>query len=52
VEIPGHQPYDVEVERDIHHIHVPRVQPGATIPVLVDPANPQRVRIEFSQPIT
>jgi hypothetical protein len=52
VVIPGHQPYDVAVERDVDHIHVPRIQPGATIPVQVDPANPQKVRIEFDQPIT
>lgn len=51
VEIPGHPPYDVAVERNINHIHVPRVQPGATVPVQVDPANPQKVRIEFDQPI-
>jgi hypothetical protein len=52
VEIPGRQPYDVAVERTVDLIHVPRVQPGATIPVQIDAANPQRVRIDFNQPIT
>ncbi len=37
---------------DVDHIHVPRIQPAATIPVQIDPANPQKVRIEFDQPIT
>ncbi|BDB45086.1 MULTISPECIES: hypothetical protein [Mycobacterium] len=50
VEIAGRQPYDVDVERDIDLIHVPRVQVGATIPVQVDPADPQKVRFEFGQP--
>jgi hypothetical protein len=51
VEIPGHHPYDVSVQRSVKVIHVPRVQPGATLPVQVDAANPQIVRIDFSQPI-
>jgi len=52
VEIPGHQPYLVEVKRRVEIIHVSRVQPGATFPVQVDAANPQNVRIDFNQPIT
>jgi hypothetical protein len=51
VEIPGHEPYDVAVERSVDNIYLPRVQPGATMPVQVDSANPQRVRIDFSQPV-
>jgi hypothetical protein len=50
VEIPGQHPYDVEVERAVDHIYLPRVQPGSTIPVQVDATNPQIVRIDFSQP--
>ena len=52
VEVPGHQPYDVTVNREVQHIHVARVQTGATFPVQVDETNPQKVGIDFSQPIT
>jgi Protein of unknown function (DUF3592) len=51
VEVPGRQPYDVKVERTVDLNHMARVQPGATIPVWVDPTNPQKVRIDFTQPI-
>jgi hypothetical protein len=51
VEIPGHPPYDVTVRRLVQLIHIPRVQPGATIPIQVDPADPQKIRIDFDQPI-
>lgn len=52
MEIPGRAPYDVTIRRTVHVIHLPSVQPGATIPVQVDPANPSKVRIDFGQPIT
>ena len=52
VEIPGRPHYDVTVRRRVHIIHLPRVQPGATIPVWVDATRPERVRIDFNQPIT
>jgi hypothetical protein len=52
VDIPGHVPYDVAIRRNVHVMYLVRMQPGATIPVQVDPANPQKVRIEFDQPIT
>jgi hypothetical protein len=52
VQVPGHQPYDVTVKRTVDLIHVARVQTGATFPVQVDATNPQKVRIDFNQPIT
>ena len=52
VEVPGRQPYDVAVKRTVDLNHLARVQTGATIPVQVDATNPQKVRIDFSQPIT
>jgi hypothetical protein len=52
VEILGRQPYDVAVDRYVDIIHVPRLQPGAIVPVQVDSANPQNVRIDFNQPMT
>lgn len=51
VEIPGRAPYGVTIRKDIHVVHLARVQPGASIPVQVDSANPQKIRIEFNQPI-
>ncbi len=54
VEVPSRQPYDVTVKRtvDLIHVVVGRLQIGATIPVQVDATDPQRVRFDFSQPIT
>jgi len=52
VQVPSWQPYDVTVQRTVELIHLARVQPGATIPVQVDATNPQKVRIDFNQPIT
>jgi hypothetical protein len=51
VEIPGHQPYDVAVDRFVDVIHIPRVQPGEIVAVQVDSANPQNARIDFSRPV-
>jgi hypothetical protein len=51
VEVPGHQPYVVTVNRKVHVIHLARVQTGATVPVEVDATDPQIVRIGFDQPI-
>ena len=52
VQVPGRQPYDVTVKRTVQLNHLARVQPGATIPVSVDPTRPENVRIDFNQPIT
>jgi hypothetical protein len=51
VEVPGRQPYEVTVRRDVDLIHLSRLQPGATIPVQVDATNPQKVRIDFTRPV-
>lgn len=54
VEVPGRQPYDVTVKRtvDLSHVVVGHLKTGATIPVQVDATDPQKVRFDFSQPIT
>jgi len=52
VEIPLHPPYDVSVDRWVDVMHMPRMQPGAIVPVQVDSANPQNVRIDLNQAIT
>ena len=51
VEVPGREPYDVTVKPSVQFIHLARVQPGATIPVQVDATNPQKVLIDFNEPI-
>jgi hypothetical protein len=52
VQIPGRQPYDVTVSRQIHPIQMPAIQPGTVIPVQVDAANPQNVQFDFNRPVT
>lgn len=50
VEVPGSAPYDVTILRNVPHLHLPRVQPGATVQVHVDPSDPRKVRIDFDGP--
>jgi hypothetical protein len=45
VDVPGHAPYNVSLHWPVHPVYIPRVQPGATVPVEVDSANLQKVRI-------
>ena len=40
VSVPNYPTYQVETTKDIPVIHAPRVQPGLTIDVLVDPDQP------------
>lgn len=48
----GAQPYQVEVKQRIPEVYIPQLQqPGAALAVRVDPADAQRVAIDFdSQP--
>ena len=41
-------PYSVEIKAIIPRIFVPMVVPGATIGVLVDPTDPQKVQVDFA----
>jgi hypothetical protein len=51
VRLPNRQPYLVALEQRVPHIYEGTVAiPGATVSVRVDPADPQRVAIDFSQP--
>jgi hypothetical protein len=52
VQVPGRQPYDVTVSRQIHPIQMPAIQPGRVLPVQVDAANPQNVQFDFNRPVT
>ncbi|MGZ6267322.1 MAG: hypothetical protein ACXWNR_02000 [Candidatus Limnocylindrales bacterium] len=45
----GGAPYQVEVKAIVPRLFVPMVVPGASIGVLIDPANPQKVTLDFSR---
>ena len=43
----GKEAYQAETKLLISRVHVPQVQPGAVVPVRIDPANPQRVSLDI-----
>lgn len=45
VEVPGWEPYDVEKKMIIPQMQIPMYQPGAQIPVKVDPENRSKVEL-------
>jgi hypothetical protein len=47
VELVGSEPYDVTVQQRVEAVRLAAVQPGATVAVRVDPANPLIVGIDF-----
>ena len=49
VEIPGREPYDVTIEQRVDPLRLAALQPGTTVAVRVEPADPLNVRIDFSQ---
>jgi hypothetical protein len=51
VEVPGRQPYKVRVRQGFLPWAMDAIEPGRTVPVQVDSTNPQKVRIDFNQPI-
>jgi hypothetical protein len=48
VQLPGQAPYAAEHSEFVPLILLYRVQPGATLPVRVDPANPQKIVVDWS----
>jgi hypothetical protein len=42
----GRQPYRASILSVIHQVAMPRVQPGMTVPVKIDPANPLNVVLD------
>lgn len=38
-------PYEVETRGLVSRLHVPQVQPGATVPVAIDPHDPMKVAL-------
>jgi hypothetical protein len=51
VAIPGHEPYDATVWRNIAPWNLGAVAPGSTVAVDVSATNPKKVRLGRSQPI-
>jgi hypothetical protein len=46
IEIPGSQPYRAEAKQAVGRLVIGRLQPGATIPVLVDPEDRASVSVD------
>ena len=46
VQLPGRAPYQAQATSVMSQLLLARVQPGMTVPVKVDPANPQSVAID------
>jgi hypothetical protein len=44
---PGSPPYPATVSQVVQQVHLARLQPGATLRVKVDPANPATIWIDF-----
>jgi hypothetical protein len=51
VQVPNQPPYDVTVSQYVDSMTIPSLQPGTHVAVQVDSANPQTVKIDFSQGI-
>ena len=49
VTIPGHAPYETTAEVTLGRMNWGTLQPGMTVAVKVDPMNPERVAIDWSQ---
>src|SRR4051812_28320992 len=49
VDIPGRAPYDVEAKDTIPITSMGAVTPGTTVAVKVDPTDPSKVAIDWSQ---
>jgi hypothetical protein len=52
VTVPGRAPYDVRTTESVDPVRAGALQPGATVAVRVDAADPQHVLVDFSQPAT
>lgn len=46
VELPAREPYRAEARQPVGRLVIGRLQPGATIPVRVDPEDPQKVVVD------
>jgi hypothetical protein len=51
VQVADWAPYDIQIQQPVGPVQAGALQPGATVEVRVDPANPGNVAIDFSKPI-
>ena len=51
VQVAGGAPYQAFIQQPVGPVQAGALQPGATVEVRVDPANPANVMIDFSKPI-
>lgn len=40
-------PYEVQLQTPLPQIHIPRVQPNSTIPVKIDPNDPNKIALDL-----
>lgn len=50
VAVEGQAPYAVQITESVPQIHIPLIQPGNTIGVRVDPADPSSVILDWARP--
>lgn len=50
VAVEGQAPYDLQLTTSVPQIHIPLIQPGNTIGVRVDPADPSSVALDWARP--
>jgi Short C-terminal domain len=50
VRLADRSPYPITYQQRVPHLSIPSIQPGATVTVCVDPANAQRLTIDFDAP--
>lgn len=50
VTVPGQPPYPASIEAVVPQIHLARVQPGSTIPVLVARTDRDQVLVDWNRP--
>jgi hypothetical protein len=51
VQVDGGAPYDVEIKQHVELEDPASLQPGVTVNVRVDPADPRKAVIDFAKPI-
>lgn len=52
VQVPGREPYEATTRQNFRPWAFDAIQTGRTVAVVVDSANPQKVRIDLGQPVT
>jgi len=49
VEPEGRRPYQVQIDQVVSRIHLPRVQPGQRVPVIIDRTDPMKVALDLDR---